>query len=137
MPVVVIAARGTHIQRVGFTNAVPDRSRPFDPVVVADVGLDGYRIVSRLTEHEDVVGQRRPEPRGVLAKLSKPPRLRVRADRLGLRIFVDADLAVVDPPLTGVEVNDGAAKIAESDHTITRLLHRGLTDMDCREPPRL
>src|SRR5690606_19257602 len=56
---IVVFTRRLVLKRVALLNAVPDRARPSDPLVIGDVRLDLLRIPARLTELDDVVRQRR------------------------------------------------------------------------------
>lgn len=59
------------------------------------------------------------------------------ANRLCLRVFVDGDLAVEDPPGLLVRSDDVAPKILHADIAVTGLRQRDLLNVNARVPARL
>ncbi len=63
MPLVVVFLRHGGIERIRFVDAIPDRTCPFDPVVIGQVGMNRDGVLARFSKHENVVRERRPQPR--------------------------------------------------------------------------
>src|SRR5215471_17315583 len=109
MPVICGFPCLSGVERIGFVDApaglivdaVPDAVGPTDPGFVIDIGLNGYGIVPRLAEEEDIVTQGRTQPGGIFLELAKGQPFAVNAYGLGLGVFRDDDLAMIQPaPLT-------------------------------------
>ena len=62
VPVVFVAPGFCRIEGFALTDAVPDRTRPLDPIFVRDIGMDRHGILSGLAKDEDVVRERGPQP---------------------------------------------------------------------------
>ena len=108
-----------------------------DPIVVGDVRLNRDRVISRLAEDQDVIRECWPQPTRILLELHEQQPFRVRANRLRLRIFVDADAAVVNPSGRLESEDHRAAEVMEPDHPVARLLAGDLGDMTGCETARL
>src|SRR3990167_3473749 len=83
------------VQGVAFADVVPDRVRPCNPVVVADIRVDSDLILTRLAEHQDIIRQPRSKPARILFELGEQQALAVGADSLGLGILIHRDIPVV------------------------------------------
>src|SRR5262244_1234861 len=105
MPVIYGFPCLSGVERIGFVDApaglivdaVPDAVGPTDPGVVIDIGLNGYGIVPRLAEEEDIVTQGRPQPGGIFFQLAKGQSFAVNADGLRLGIFGNHHFAMIEP----------------------------------------
>ena len=86
--------------------------------------LIGDGVLSRLAEQQHVVRERWPRACAVALQRLEHERVRLRADRLRLRILVDGHLAVVDPAGVLVRVDDLPTEVRQSDDPVGRLRRR-------------
>ncbi len=129
MALVFVGARGHDIQRVALLDAIPYRARPLDPCVVVEIVLDRLSIVTRFFEDDDVVCQGRAAHDAVFVELREQQSDGVRANGLGLGIFVNADFAVVNPAAFLKCPDDIAAKVLHADMAICRFRRGQLLDV--------
>src|SRR5437868_13312654 len=117
MALVLVLASFRSVKRFGLADAVPNGPGPLNPLVIADLVIANQgHVLAGLAEDQQVVGECWTQPRAVLLLLHKQQALVLCPDRLGLRILVDAHLAVVDPALRLVMADQVTPEVLDADH---------------------
>ena len=138
VPLVLLLAGLGRVERRALADAVPDGPGPLDPLVVGDlVVTDRDGVLAGRPEHEDEVGERRPEPDAVPLLLDEQQPLGLRADRLRLRVLVDSHLAVEREPAADERPDHVAPEVVEPGHAVVRDGRGDLLDVDGHVPARL
>src|SRR6266702_1455972 len=98
MPFIVRVSSLSSVQGFCLTNVIPDRMRPLNPFLIGDIWQYRYCILTWLPKHKDIISKAWTHPGCIFSQLHKQQAFRMCSNSLHLRIFINRDLTVINPP---------------------------------------
>ena len=133
MALVRLVAGDTDVESVGLLDVPPDGLRPLDPLVVADVVLDGNGVVAGLAKDQQIVGEGGPGASAVTVLSGERKGVGLGSDGLGLGVLVHGNLAVKPPSVVDVGADHIASEVGQAGVSMRNLRGGDLLDVDAGE----